>query len=105
MRINKMALFAMLLACVSVVRAQETHQHQHLHEGSEELGRVSFTISCSAEAQKQFNRAAAWLHSFGYEEAEKAFTAVTVTDPKCGMGYWGSCDEPVPSHLGASYRN
>ena len=31
----------------------------------------------------------AWLHSFEYEEAEKAFTEVTVTDPRCGMGYWG----------------
>ncbi len=41
------------------------------------------------QAQRQFNRAVAWLHSFEYEEAEKAFTEVTVTDPRCGMGYWG----------------
>src|SRR4029453_6505126 len=33
--------------------------------------------------------AVAWLHSFEYEEAEKAFTRVTLTDQKCGMGYWG----------------
>ncbi|HKG78516.1 MAG TPA: hypothetical protein VKA78_03840, partial [Pyrinomonadaceae bacterium] len=31
----------------------------------------------------------AWLHSFEYQEAEKAFTEVTVMDPQCGMGYWG----------------
>ncbi|HTG16334.1 MAG TPA: hypothetical protein VK747_13875, partial [Blastocatellia bacterium] len=88
MSLNRMVLAAALtaFACASGLRAQEAHQHQH---GAEELGRVSFPISCSAEAQKQFNRAAAWLHSFGYEEADKAFEAVTVVDPKCGMAYWG----------------
>src|SRR5262250_3754387 len=65
------------------VEAQEAHQHQH------ELGKVNFPISCSASAQEQFNRAVAWLHSFEYGEAEKAFTEVAVTDPQCGMAYWG----------------
>ena len=89
MRMTRMTLFVALIAvaCGSDVRAQE-HQHQHQH-GAEDLGHVSFHISCTPEAQKQFNRAAAWLHSFGYDEAEKAFTAVTVTDPKCGMAWWG----------------
>src|SRR5262249_3753313 len=68
-------------------RAQETHPHQH--DGSEKLGVVNFKISCKPQAQKQFNRAVAWLHSFEYEEAEQAFTEVTVSDPACGMGYWG----------------
>jgi tetratricopeptide (TPR) repeat protein len=67
--------------------AQEGHQHQHEH--SEKLGRVNFPVSCTTQARKQFNRAVAWLHSFEYEEAEKVFTEVTVTDPRCGMGYWG----------------
>ena len=53
-------------------RAQGAHQHQH--NPSEKLGRVNFTVSCSPQAQRQFNRAVAWLHSFEYEEAEKAFT-------------------------------
>jgi tetratricopeptide (TPR) repeat protein len=69
------------------VPAQETHTHQH--DPSEKLGVVNFKTSCKPEAQKKFNRAVAWLHSFEYEEAEQAFTEVTVTDPQCGMGYWG----------------
>lgn len=80
------ALFVCSLCHISA-SAQEGHQH--LHEPSEKLGRVNFTVSCSPQAQRQFNRAVAWLHSFEYEEAEKAFTEVTVTDPRCGMGYWG----------------
>ncbi len=77
----------------SSIAAQEPHQHQHEHsdkaEGAEKVGQVSFPVSCTSPAQKQFNRAVAWLHSFEYEEAEKVFTEVTFTDPKCSMGYWG----------------
>lgn len=62
---------------------------QHDHDSSEMLGQVNFAVSCTPEARKQFNHAVAWLHSFEYEEADKAFTKVTVTDPRCGMGYWG----------------
>jgi hypothetical protein len=29
------------------------------------------------------------LHSFRYDEAVKAFTAVTAIEPNCAMGYWG----------------
>jgi tetratricopeptide (TPR) repeat protein len=72
-----------------LVRAQEAHQHEHHHDGSEKLGQVNFPVSCSQKAQQQFNRADALLHSFWYEEAEKAFTQVTTIDPSCAMGYWG----------------
>jgi hypothetical protein len=53
------------------------------------VGDVGFPVSCSAEAQQQFTRAVAILHSFWYEEAVKAFTAVAETDPDCAMAYWG----------------
>jgi tetratricopeptide (TPR) repeat protein len=83
------ALLVILICHAPPVRAQEMHQHQHQHDPSEKLGHVNFNVSCTPEAQRQFNRAAAWLHSFEYEEAEKAFNEVTVTDPRCAMGYWG----------------
>jgi tetratricopeptide (TPR) repeat protein len=50
---------------------------------------VDFPISCSAAAQKKFNQAVWILHSFWYDEAVKAFTAVTAIEPDCAMGYWG----------------
>jgi hypothetical protein len=81
------ALLVTLLCQAPPVRAQEPHRHHH--EQTEKLGRVNFTVSCTPEAQKQFNRAVAWLHSFEYEEAEKAFAGVTAADPRCGMGFWG----------------
>ncbi|HKS29832.1 MAG TPA: hypothetical protein VJS44_18560 [Pyrinomonadaceae bacterium] len=62
---------------------------QHDHDPAEMLGRVNFPVSCTPQARKQFNHAVAWLHSFEYEEAEKVFTEVATTDPRCGMAYWG----------------
>ena len=55
----------------------------------EKLGKVDFPISCSPEAQAQFNRAVAMLHSFWFPQAPKAFTAVSETDPGCAMAHWG----------------
>lgn len=75
--------------CISPMRAQEMHPHTHSHGPSEKLGQVNFPVSCNAAARKQFNRATALLHSFWYEEAEKAFTAVAKEDPKCVMAHWG----------------
>ncbi|HZI59173.1 MAG TPA: hypothetical protein VFD62_00600 [Pyrinomonadaceae bacterium] len=80
-------LFVALFLFVTSGYSQEMHPHKH--DPSESVGVVRFPVSCKPEAQKQFNRAVAWLHSFEYEEAEKAFTEVTVTDPRCAMGYWG----------------
>jgi len=76
-----------VLAGTRCIAAQETHTHMQEH--TDKLGQVNFRTSCNRPAQMQFNHAVAWLHSFEYEEAEKAFREVTVTDPRCGMGYWG----------------
>ena len=60
--------------------------------GAEAIGKVGdveFPVSCSADAQQQFTRAVALLHSFWYEEAVKAFIGVAETDPGCAMAYWG----------------
>lgn len=67
--------------------AQEEHQH---HEPGEKIGKVSFPVSCSPQAQQQFNRAVAWLHSFEYGESERAFNDVAATDPRCAMAHWGA---------------
>ncbi|HEY6391786.1 MAG TPA: hypothetical protein VIX89_10940 [Bryobacteraceae bacterium] len=78
-------IFLILFAAIAV--AQEDHsQHQHAVAG---LGAVDFPTSCNAAAQKSISRAAALLHSFGYEEARVGFNAAAKADPDCGMAYWG----------------
>jgi hypothetical protein len=60
---------AALLAALLCQAPPAEAQHEHQHGPPETLGRVSFPVSCSPEAQRRFNRAVAWLHSFEYEEA------------------------------------
>ncbi len=57
--------------------------------GSGEFGEVSFSSSCKPETQKDFELAVSLLHSFEYDEAEKAFVKVIDADPECAMAYWG----------------
>jgi hypothetical protein len=77
--------FAILLvsASVNLVRAQEKTAD------SEKLGHVHFPVSCTNDAQRQFDLAAAMLHSFWYARAANAFAEVAKTDPSCAMAYWG----------------
>lgn len=54
-----------------------------------QYGTVEFEVSCSKESRDNFNLAVKLLHSFEYEEAEKAFAKVIDADPGCAMAYWG----------------
>jgi tetratricopeptide (TPR) repeat protein len=68
--------------------AQDDQMHHH-HDANEQLGKVSFPISCAPGSQAAFERGVALLHSFGYEEAEEQFTEITKSDPGCAMAHWG----------------
>ena len=52
-------------------------------------GKVDFPVTCAKQAQPEFTRGVALLHSFFYEEARRAFTSVAEQDPKCAMAQWG----------------
>ncbi len=55
----------------------------------EALGKVDFQVSCSPEAQAQFDEAALLLHHMTYPKARGAFRAVLESDPDCAMAHWG----------------
>lgn len=65
----------------------------------EKLGRVLFKTTCTPQAQKQFERALAMLHSFFFPETVKAFTAIPETDPGCAIAYWGLAISTRPNPL------
>jgi tetratricopeptide (TPR) repeat protein len=85
-RIRSLAAIA-LLAAASPAAAQ--HEGGHAHEPAEQLGTVAFETSCGPEAQRAFTRGVAWLHSFEYEDAERAFLEAAKADPSCAMAHWG----------------
>ncbi len=55
----------------------------------EQLGTVSFSVSCSPGVQASFNRGVALLHDFWYEEARPQFERILKRDPACAMAHWG----------------
>jgi hypothetical protein len=50
---------------------------------------VHFETSCTPEAQKIFDRAMLYQHSFWYRASQKVFEDVLKADPECGIAYWG----------------
>ena len=84
----RLVLFLGLLSAVPAL-AQDEHMHAHHHEDLEQLGKVSFPVSCAPDSQKSFERGVALLHSFGYEEAEQQFSGIAQKDPTCAMAHWG----------------
>ena len=57
--------------------------------GGDQFGEVSFSLSCNYDTRETFELAVSLLHSFEYDEAEKAFVQVIDADPDCAMAYWG----------------
>ena len=85
----RIALFVAPLLFIAPALAAAEDTSQSAVGAQAQLGQVDFPVSCTPAARQQFNRAVAILHSFWYEEAIKAFGAVTETDPDCAMGGWG----------------
>src|SRR3989475_991350 len=81
------ALLALTFFAASAA-ADEKDQAHH-HPRPEKLGTVSFPTSCAPAVQARFARAVALLHSFWYDEAEKAFGEVAAADSSCAMAQWG----------------
>jgi hypothetical protein len=100
---------AALLALTSVLawsdnRVAVLAQAEHGdHAVGGTFGTVHFNTSCSPDAQKQFDRGVAMLHSFFYPETEKAFRAIVEREPSCAMGYWGIAISQRPNPLTAPF--
>src|SRR5881628_3821309 len=87
MRRVRLVLFALLLLASGRALADEGHHHEAV--SPEKLGTVRFLVTARPSVQRDFNRAVALLHSFEYEQAEKAFTRIAQAEPKLAMAYWG----------------
>ena len=79
------SFLALLFIFPGSLAAQETHHHS----APQNLGKVSFPISCLPSVQPQFDRGVALLHSFAYSAAETTFRGVAEQDPRCAMAHWG----------------
>jgi hypothetical protein len=62
------------------------------------LGQVHFKVECNAAAQKEFDLAMAYYHSFAWELYTAPLDRALQADPSCGMAHWlqalGVLDNP-----------
>lgn len=54
-----------------------------------QFGTMEFETSSGENVKEDFNLAVKLLHSFEYDEAEKAFAKVIDKEPGCAIAYWG----------------
>ena len=57
--------------------------------GDEQFGRVHFQTSCNEVAQRRFDRAMRYQHSFWYRPAKEIFEETLKADPECAIAHWG----------------
>jgi hypothetical protein len=55
----------------------------------DQLGKVNFPTSCTAEVQPTIEKGVALLHSFQYKESEQTFADAATREPKCPTAHWG----------------
>jgi len=55
----------------------------------QQFGNVHFETSCNEVAQRRFDRAMRYQHSFWYSAAKEIFEDVAKADAECGMAHWG----------------
>jgi len=56
-------------------------------EFDQRLGTVHFATSCNDAAQRRFDRAMRYQHSFWYRQAKEIFEDAAKADSECGMAY------------------
>src|SRR6266704_1677976 len=76
-------------ALLALVPALPLAAQEHEHGFAEQVGHVTFPVSCNAEARRHFEHGMALLHSFWWDQASAAFRAVIAADSTCAMAYWG----------------
>jgi Tfp pilus assembly protein PilF len=70
----------------SLLLTQSVHAQD---AADEQFGKVHFSTSCNDQAQRRFDRAMRYQHSFWYRPAKEIFEEALQADPECGIAHWG----------------
>lgn len=85
----------LVLAAVCPVPPVEAHEADGTAGG---LGAVHFKVGCNAAAQREFDLAMAYYHSFAWDQAKASLDRTLQADSACGMVPWAraltSLDNP-----------
>jgi tetratricopeptide (TPR) repeat protein len=84
--VTKLFITALAITTIGIapatLKAQDTADHQ--------LGTVHFETSCNEVAQRRFDRAMRYQHSFWYNVAQELFEEAAKADSSCAIAYWGA---------------
>jgi len=58
-------------------------------EADQKLGKVHFATTCNEVAQRRFDRAMRYQHSFWYAESKEVYEEAIKADANCAIAYWG----------------
>ncbi len=83
------ALTIGLLSLAAGIALPSTAWSSDDHHGLARLGKVRFPVSCNAAAQKEFEVAMAYYHSFAWPQLKASLDRVLQADPTCAMAHWG----------------
>src|SRR6201746_360712 len=81
------SLFAAALAGVIMVGFDAPSVAQE--NSDQRLGTVHFETSCNETAQRRFDRAMRYQHSFWYTASKEIYEETLKADPECAIAYWG----------------
>jgi tetratricopeptide (TPR) repeat protein len=81
------SLFAGTLAAMTMLGLCAPSPAQE--NADQKLGTVHFATSCNDTAQRRFDRAMRYQHSFWYTESKDIYEEAIKADPDCAIAYWG----------------
>ena len=58
-------------------------------EADQKLGKVHFATTCNEVAQRRFDRAMRYQHSFWYAQSKEIYEEAIKADAGCAIAYWG----------------
>lgn len=82
---NRIGLFAAAATLAWVPQGSAPAMAQ----GDAQLGNVHFVTTCNEVAQRRFDRAIRYQHSFWYRAAREVFEEAAKADADCAIAYWG----------------
>ena len=81
----------LLAATVATVAAFGSYTSAAAQEDADlKFGKVHFATSCNETAQRRFDRAMRYQHSFWYAESKEIYQEAIKADADCAIAYWGT---------------
>lgn len=78
---------AVVLACAGLFGSAAPAVAQD--DSEQRLGKVHFATSCNETAQRRFDRAMRYQHSFWYAASKEIYDEALKADPECAIAQWG----------------